>query len=191
MQKEGTDKPIVLCAHHPPFLEGAYIDNDIELYKLIENYNVVLFLCGHGHRNSHWKFNGIDILMTKAVNLKEPGYRIFEFDKNGALNIFTKELGKSKAFSLTHPLQRPNHTIEYYVRSPRSDRNYEDNLPILVTLKNVQNVEISLDRKNWTLLQNSGNKYLENLDISQLSEGHHTLYVRYTHNGNEWLKFFE
>lgn len=194
LNKVGKEQPIILCAHHPLFLEKQYIDNETEFLKIIDGYNIIFYLCGHGHQNKHWNINGIDCLMTQATRSSTPGYRIFEIYPDGKISVFIRDvLTKKTEMKLTRPLKRNNLTLNYALRSPLMNKKYDDNLPILLTQKVSQKVEASLDNKNWYTLQRSGSKYFENVDIRHLSEGQHTLYLKFTSHKdhNSRLEFFD
>jgi len=191
LEKIGKTKPIILGAHHPPFLEKKYIDNELELFKIIEDYNVILFLCGHGHQNKHWTLHGIDFLMTKAVMSQDPGYRILQFNSNNELEIYTKTVTTTKKLDFKRSLNSRKLNVSISVRSPRIDRVYEDNLPILMTIHDVKKAEISIDQRNWTELKQGGSKFMANFNISHLPEGQHTLMIKLNSANKECLKLFD
>ncbi|MBN1154507.1 PQQ-binding-like beta-propeller repeat protein [candidate division KSB1 bacterium] len=185
-------KPIILAGHHPPFLSSRYIDNELELFKIIADYNVILFLCGHGHQNKHWTVNGIDFFMTKAVMAEDPGYRIIKITDKNEIQIYTRTISSQSKLELTRSLTSRRLDIDISVRSPRVDRCYDDNLPILMTIRNVDEAEISIDQRNWISLKQSGSKFLTNFDISYLPPGQHTLLLKVNdNNGRSALRLFE
>lgn len=192
LAKLEKDRPVIICSHHPPFTASRYIDNELELFRIIEGYNIVLYLCGHGHQNDHWVVDGIDFFMTKAVMADDPGYRIIEITDNQKINVYTRTLSTGTRLELTRSFKSNRLDIDISVRSPRIDRSYDDNLPVLVTIVDVCDAQISIDHRNWLPLERSGSKFLANFYIGHLPEGKHTLLLKLSDvNGKTGLKIFD
>jgi len=181
LAKTGKEQPIIISAHHPLFLKKCYVDNELELLKIIDDYNVVLFLSGHCHQNRHWKLNGIDFLMTQAVMSKNPGYRIIKVYPNGKISVFLRDILTQKTeLDFSCSLKRSAFAVTYSMRSPRINKSYNDNMPVLMTLnKTIKSAEVSLDGSHWKSMQKSGRKYFENISTNHLSEGQHLLYCKF------------
>ncbi len=192
LERVGKEQAIIMAVHHPLFSDDVYIDNEVELLQLINDYNVILFLCGHGHQNKSWGINGFDFLMTRAIKAQDTGYRIIEVNPEREISIYTRELSSpEKQLSFTCSLKRATRPYELSIRSPRTDRKYDDNLPILMRFSPAEQVEMSLDRKNWKPLNRSGGKYFDNFDIKHLSEGSHTLYLKISSENGTWYEFLD
>jgi outer membrane protein assembly factor BamB len=67
LKKAGRDTPVFLAMHHPVAREGCSIDNDSDLYDVIEPFNVKLLLTGHGHNDLLWDWNGLACTMNKGL----------------------------------------------------------------------------------------------------------------------------
>lgn len=67
LKKVGREKPVFLAFHHWVGREGIQVDNEAELFKLIEPYNVKILLNGHGHSDLLWTTNGIHSVMNKGL----------------------------------------------------------------------------------------------------------------------------
>ncbi|MBD3289070.1 PQQ-binding-like beta-propeller repeat protein, partial [candidate division KSB1 bacterium] len=188
----GSDKPIIMAAHHPLMGDRRYVDNEIDLMRIIADYNVVLYLCGHGHRNKHRKINGIDFLMTEAVKSESPGYRIISMDSRGKITVSNREVfPKTTIREFTRSSTKIINSANYSFRAPSKTKIYEDNLPVLMSGNKFSQPEVSINNHEWAALNRGGRKYFQNLDISDLSEGKHTMLFRYQVNDETWLDFFD
>ena len=188
LQVVGNQKPIIIAAHHPLFLEKNYVDNEFELLELLEGYNIILFLCGHGHRNVHWQANGIHFLMTQAVKSNPPGYRIFEIDSD-SIRVFNRNLrDHTTAFDFSSALFRACDEPRFRVHEPKPAKSYDRDLSVLITSDRLSQIEASLDGKKWELLNRNDNRFTINFDLAQFCEGNHYLKLKSTTiNGKLWI----
>ncbi|MDX1933652.1 MAG: PQQ-binding-like beta-propeller repeat protein [Capsulimonadales bacterium] len=68
LKKVGRRKPVIIGFHHFLYRPGdAQIDNADALRKVIEPYNVRLFLIGHGHSDIEWSIDGIPAIMARGL----------------------------------------------------------------------------------------------------------------------------
>lgn len=67
LAKIGTEKPVVIAFHHWVGRETVQVDNEQDLIDLVEPYNVVLWLNGHGHSDLLWNVNGVPAIMQKGL----------------------------------------------------------------------------------------------------------------------------
>lgn len=67
LAKVGTAKPVVIAFHHWVGRETVQVDNEQDLIDLVEPYNVVLWLQGHGHSDLLWNVNGVPAIMEKGL----------------------------------------------------------------------------------------------------------------------------
>ncbi len=106
LKKTGTKKPVIIGFHHPIFREGAQVDNGQALWKVLEPYNVRLFVIGHGHSNIQWNINGVPAIMSQG--LYQGSYNVVRVSKD-RLEVFrrTEERQDQKRPFLTVPLARP------------------------------------------------------------------------------------
>lgn len=189
--KIGTEKPIILAAHHPIFLEKKYVDNEFELLELLEGYNIILFLCGHGHRNQHWQINGIHFLMTKAVKSDSPGYRIFETDGDSIWINLRNLTDKASTLDFSSSLKRDKSEPKFTIDLPESKKFYIKNIPISIHSKHASQIDVSLDGINWETLKPDRDKFNHKLDIKNFSEGNYYLTIKFvTTQGKLWLYRF-
>lgn len=184
----GSEKPIILAAHHPVFLERKYVDNEFEFLELLDGYNIILFLCGHGHRNQHWQLNGIDFLMTGAVKSASPNYRLFERD-NDSLRIYIRNLTEQSIIqdfscSLNHHKKKP----KFSINQPESKQLYDKTLPISIHSQDVSRIDVSLDGINWETLKPNHHQFTINLNVKDFSEGNHFLKIKlFCNAGKLWM----
>ncbi|MFB3896246.1 MAG: PQQ-binding-like beta-propeller repeat protein [bacterium] len=86
--------PVILAMHHPPAAETRTIDNDVELFDMIQPYNVIAILVGHGHVEKSSSYANIPILMTKAT--RTGGYKLFDVGDKEII-AYASEIGKTEA----------------------------------------------------------------------------------------------
>jgi outer membrane protein assembly factor BamB len=67
LKKVGRERPVFLVTHHWVGRDGAIIDNEAALLKIIAPYNVKLILNGHGHSDLLWTWEGIANTMNKGL----------------------------------------------------------------------------------------------------------------------------
>lgn len=67
LKKIGAEAPVVLAFHHWVGRDKVQVDNEQELINLVEPYNVVLWLQGHGHSDLLWDINGVPAIMQKGL----------------------------------------------------------------------------------------------------------------------------
>ncbi len=63
----GREKPVFIATHHWVGRDDLRVDNELELYRIIEPYNVVLIMNGHGHSDLVWDWLGIPGFMNKGL----------------------------------------------------------------------------------------------------------------------------
>lgn len=67
LKRVGASVPVVIATHHWVGRDTIQTDNELEFYRVIEAYNVVLILNGHGHSDLYWTWNGIPNVMCKGL----------------------------------------------------------------------------------------------------------------------------
>ena len=68
LKNVGREKPVILAMHHWPGRPGELmVDNEMELLKVIEAYNIKLILTGHGHSDLLWDWSGFTCTMNKGL----------------------------------------------------------------------------------------------------------------------------
>lgn len=63
----GREAPVFLAFHHWVGRDGNQTDNETDLLRIIEPYNVKILLNGHGHSDLLWTWNGIANTMNKGL----------------------------------------------------------------------------------------------------------------------------
>lgn len=63
----GRAAPVILTTHHWVGRDDLRVDNEDELMRLIEPYNVKLILNGHGHSDLLWTWNGVAGTMNRGL----------------------------------------------------------------------------------------------------------------------------
>lgn len=68
LQRIGQEDPVFIAVHHWPGREGEIkLENELELLRLIEPYNIKIILTGHGHSDLWWEWSGIPCTMNKGL----------------------------------------------------------------------------------------------------------------------------
>ncbi|MCS7033721.1 MAG: metallophosphoesterase, partial [Phycisphaerae bacterium] len=67
LDRIGPEPPVVLAFHHWIGRDKVQVDNEQDLIDLVEPYNVVLWLNGHGHSDLLWNINGAPAIMQKGL----------------------------------------------------------------------------------------------------------------------------
>ncbi len=93
LEKVGTEAPVVIAFHHWVGREKVQVDNEQDLIELVDPYNVVLWLQGHGHSDIQWDINGVPAIMQKG--LYQGSYSVIDIEKD-KLIITRRSLGKPK-----------------------------------------------------------------------------------------------
>lgn len=79
------DRPLVYINHYP---QDSSLNNWFEAIDRVKRHNVQLFLCGHGHQNKEYDFEGIPSVMGRS-NLRASdsigGYNIVTMDGGNAI----------------------------------------------------------------------------------------------------------
>jgi outer membrane protein assembly factor BamB len=67
LKQVGRSAPVFLSAHHWVGRDTVMVDNEEELRRVIEAYNVKIILNGHGHSDLLWVWDGIVNTMNKGL----------------------------------------------------------------------------------------------------------------------------
>jgi len=79
LRRCGRETPVFIAFHHWVGRDGVQLDNETDLLRVIEPYNVKVLLNGHGHSNLLWTWNGISNTMNKG--LYQLSYEQIEVDR--------------------------------------------------------------------------------------------------------------
>lgn len=95
LEKVGTETPVVIGFHHWIARgEGSQqVDNEQALLKVVEPYNVRLWLQGHGHSDIQWNVNGAAAIMQKG--LYQGSYSVIEVTPT-EMKVRRRALGRQK-----------------------------------------------------------------------------------------------
>lgn len=108
------DMPLISINHYP--LDSS-LNNWFELVDRLQNRNVQLALCGHGHINKLYDWDDIPGVMSRS-NLRAK-------DSVGGYNIITLT-GDSVFFQVRRPLQE---TEKYWLKLPLHEIQFNGNYP--------------------------------------------------------------
>jgi len=67
LKRVGKNTPVFIAFHHWVGRDGYQVDNEADLLRIIEPYNVKVLLTGHGHSDLLWTWNGIQCTMNKGL----------------------------------------------------------------------------------------------------------------------------
>lgn len=106
---EKTDKntPIIYINHYP--MDNG-LNNWFEVMDALRGYNVQLMLCGHGHQNRKYNFEGVNAAMCRSnLRAKAPlgGYNIVSIESDSV--SFQERIVSTETLApwLAYPLHRP------------------------------------------------------------------------------------
>jgi outer membrane protein assembly factor BamB len=63
----GRETPVIVATHHWVGRDGVMVDNEAELLRVLEPYNVKIILNAHGHSDLLWTWNGVPNTMNKGL----------------------------------------------------------------------------------------------------------------------------
>jgi outer membrane protein assembly factor BamB len=63
----GREIPVFITTHHWVGRDDLRVDNELELYRIIEPYNVKMIMNGHGHSDLLWDWMGVPGVMNKGL----------------------------------------------------------------------------------------------------------------------------
>lgn len=123
LAKTPKDQPIIFVNHYP--IDNS-LDNWYEVTDRLKNYNTQFAICGHGHRNKAFDFEGIPGVMGRS-NLRAKdeigGYNIVDIDGEKAtysertpgvetLPVWeTVQLGKRNYDTSSEDYERPSYAM--------------------------------------------------------------------------------
>jgi outer membrane protein assembly factor BamB/predicted MPP superfamily phosphohydrolase len=124
----GTEKPIIFVTHYP-IDEG--IANWYVVLDLLKQYNVQAVLCGHGHANKRYIFEGVPGIMGRS-NLRaresQGGYNVVEVT-DGQMT-FTERKPSGQTLPTWHKIQLKRHDFRSDTNSyPRPDFSVNKKYP--------------------------------------------------------------
>jgi predicted MPP superfamily phosphohydrolase len=108
------NQPIIFITHYP--IDDG-IANWYVVLDLLKNYNTQVVLCGHGHANHPYVFEGVPGVMGRSnlrVHAPVGGFNLVEVN-DGAMTVSERAIGQH-----THP---PWHTIRLQKHDYASDTN--------------------------------------------------------------------
>ncbi len=110
------DQPIIFVNHYP--IDNS-LDNWFEITERLKKYNTQFAICGHGHRNKAFDFEGIPGIMGRSslrAKQETGGYNIIEVTEDTA-NVYERTLGVE-----THTAWN---SVELGNRNYKMDTDYE------------------------------------------------------------------
>lgn len=190
------DAPVVIFTHHPLLYDEGryntvYLDNDQELWPLLESRNIIALFSGHGHIHLYWEVNGVSGMMIKAA--MEEGYAAVDVDPaRGILNVQAmvlsqNELGETVSAPQTTweiPLKRNPPSISFQILSPAADTAVNQSVLVQAQFDwdiMPAKVEYRLGNTGWRALPalvNQRGLYEKTVDLSDTAPGARTLWIR-------------
>jgi outer membrane protein assembly factor BamB/predicted phosphohydrolase len=130
MKEIKKDEPIIAVFHYP--LDSS-VSNWYECYDILKNYNVVVILVGHGHKNADLNFNGIHGVMGRS-NLEKgqisSGYNIVKINKD-TISFYHK----------TNVIEKDSLWNRFILTAPKSEL-LNKKYPLLSTNDNYPDIKI-------------------------------------------------
>ena len=178
LKRCGREVPVFVAFHHWVGRDGNQTDNEIDLLRIIEPYNIKVLLNGHGHSDLLWSWNGIANTMNKG--LYQLSYGRVDVDRTRhEARIFrrTKEHPEMRQI-LSLPLAPPREKRTVW----SIDRSVIASIPLIVDRSLIAAKEYRWDDRPWKKLPANG------VPTEALVEGSHRLTLRddantYHHGG--------
>lgn len=107
LKRVGRETPVFVATHHWVGRDGIQVDNEQDLLRILEPYNVKIVLNAHGHSDLLWTWNGIPNTMNKG--LYQLSYERIDVDRDKGevrMSRRTKERPE-QTLLLTVPLAAP------------------------------------------------------------------------------------
>ncbi len=107
LKRIGREEPIFLVTHHWVGRPDLRVDNEHELLRIIEPYNVKLIFNGHGHEDLLWDWSGTPSTMN--MGLYEGSYQVVTVDPEKNEFSLARRSNKTKVLKelISQPLNAP------------------------------------------------------------------------------------
>jgi outer membrane protein assembly factor BamB len=121
LKKVGRETPVMVFTHHWIGREGVMADNEEELLRVLEPYNVKMVFNAHGHSDLLWTWDGLNNTMNKG--LYQLSWQRVDVDQ---------EKGEVRVSRRTKEKPEQTHLISIPLKSGREKRRVY-NLPKALT----------------------------------------------------------
>lgn len=149
LKEIGTEKPIILQAHHPFGGPSQFTDDGYKIFAAIKDYNVPLILVGHGHSYKvQGSYNHTWIQMLEAG--MEKYYSPLSWDERN-LYLWEAHLEKGVKLRKTIPLSKQKKEKLDWICEP-TYRN--QTLHIFLETENITEIKIQLNSQTKTIAIN-------------------------------------
>lgn len=144
LTKTPKDQPIIFVNHYP--LDNS-LDNWYEAIDRLRKYNTQFAICGHGHKNKAYDFEGIPGTMGRSnlrANAEIGGYNIVEIREDSAL--FSERIPgvithpewrsialKNRSFDMTQEYDRPNYSVNKTYSKVNRSWDYHSDANVIST----------------------------------------------------------
>lgn len=124
----GKESPIVYVNHYP---QDKDMNNGYVVLDMLRNYNVQLFMCGHGHRNKKLDIEGVPGVMGRSnlrVNEAVGGYNIVRI-RNGIISYSEKNPDRAVNSPWYVGKWQPTVRMTWNPKPPRPNFAVNDSFP--------------------------------------------------------------
>jgi len=128
LQTIGKEPPIVYVNHYP---QNEDMNNGYAVLDMLRNYNVQLFMCGHGHRNKQLDIEGVPGIMGRSnlrANAPVGGYNIVSI-RNGKISYCEKNPERAVKSPWYVGNWKPAAKILWNEKPPRPNFAVNDSFP--------------------------------------------------------------
>lgn len=128
LQSAGKEAPIVYVNHYP---QDSDMNNWYVVLDMLRNYNVQLFMCGHGHRNKKLDIEGAPGIMGRSnLRANDPvgGYNIVSI-QNGKISYSEKNPEMAVKAPWYIEKWQPDTRIIWNTKPPRPNFAVNDSFP--------------------------------------------------------------
>lgn len=134
-------KEIFFIVHHPL---NEDIDNWYKVNNILNDYNVKVVLCGHGHKEQTLDFNGFPGVMGRTTLREKKGSWAFNIVENNADSLFFYTVTSDTVYNKWYSIKKPD-----IVSVPEVDSSDFINYAAEIVLKKDLNVTVSTPPLTW------------------------------------------
>lgn len=182
----GRERPVFIVSHHPLAYDVEewmlFHDSDEPFLEVINDYNIIGVLTGHGHLHLRWERNGVPFYMTKAAS--EDGYKVIRV-RNGQAEIWDHVTGQAPLLVDSRPLT-PRSRPAWVDVTPINDLALGAGTPSLTVSGRLIGIEsepvkvrVRLNRSDWHEMKKTADgRWTADIDLRDVVPGMHRVTLK-------------
>lgn len=144
LAKTPKQQPVIFCNHYP--IDNS-LDNWYEITNRLQQYNTLLIICGHGHTNKAFDFEGIPGVMGRSnLRAKAPvgGYNLVDVTPDSVvyserrpgettLPAWTKVMLTNRSHNAAKQYERPSYAMNAQYKQVKPAWTYASDANVIST----------------------------------------------------------